>query len=217
MSSPSVTEPLSARTFLLGDTTDNTADVLAQALNEQGVLQSPIRGLGGLSASAWQAVCQEIATVADGLLNNLDFGDMVISGWCKYTDLTKAAQHTLANPGSEEIVALATHRIVSTHHPSVDLIVNEAKAHTFEFELTVVFDITGVAAVLRRGDLVALRGGKCTVTATLKLEKTPLELTRKASIDLHVVVPLRHPIPLAHQAGQSPRIRLDHRVPLGQP
>jgi hypothetical protein len=215
MSSPSVIEPLSARTFLLGDTTDTTADVLAQALNEQGVLQSPIRGLGGLSASAWQAVSQEIATVADGLFN-LDFVDMVISGWCKYTDLTKAAQHTLANPGSEEIVALATHRIVSTHHPSVDLIVNEAKAHTFEFELTVVFDITGVAAVLRRGDLVALRGGKCTVTATLKLEKTPLELTRKASIDLRVIVPLRRPIPLAHQAGQSPRTRLDHQVPLGQ-
>jgi hypothetical protein len=216
MSSPTVTEPLSARTFLLGDTTDNTADVLAQALNEQGALQSPIRGLGGLSASAWQAVSQEIATVADGLFN-LDFVDMVIAGWCKYTDLAKAAQHTLANPGSEEIVALATHRIVSTHHPSVDLIVNEAKAHTFEFELTVVFDITGVAAVLRRGDLVALRGGKCTVTATLKLEKTPLELTRKASIDLRVIVPLRRPIPLAHQAGQSPRTRLDHQVPLGQP
>jgi hypothetical protein len=213
MSSPSVTDRLSARTFLL----DNTADVLAQSLNEEGVPRSPIRGLGGLSASAWQAVYQEIATVADGLLNNLDFGDMVISGWCKYTDLTKAAERTLASPGSEEVVALATHRIVSTHHPSVDLIVNEAKAHTFEFELTVVFDVTGVAAVLRRGDLVALRGGKCTVTATLKLENTPLELARKASIDLHLVVPLRRPIPLAHQAYQPPTTHPDHRLPLGQP
>lgn len=129
MSCPSVTEPLTARTFLLGDTADNTADVLAQSLNEQGVPQSPIRGLGTLSASAWQAIRQEIATVVDGLLN-LDFGDMVISGWCKYTDLTKAAQRTLASPGSEEVVALATHRIVSTHHPSVDLVVDEAKVHT---------------------------------------------------------------------------------------
>lgn len=203
MSPPSVTEPVSARTFLFGETADNTADVLAQSLNDQGALQSPIRGLGGLSASAWQAVCQEIATVVDGLLN-LDFADMVISGWCKYTDLTKAAHHTLASPGSEEIVALATHRVVSTHHPSVDLIVNEAKAHTFEFELTVVFDLTGVAAVVRRGDLVALRAGTCTVTATLKLQKTPWEHTRKASIDLHLVMPLRRPIPLAHQPYQPP-------------
>ena len=216
MSSASLTEPLSARTFLLGETTDNTADVLAQSLREQGVLQSPIRGLGGLSASAWQAVHQEIATVVDGLLN-LDLGDLLIAGWCKYSDLTKAAKRTLVSPGSEEIVALATHRIVSTHHPSVDLIVNEAKAHTLKFGLSVVFDLTGVAAVVRRGDLVALRGGKCVVTATLKLEKTLLELTRKASIDLHLVVPLRRPIPLAHQACHPPTTPLNPPARLGQP
>jgi hypothetical protein len=196
MSSPSLTEPLSARTFMLGDTADNTADVLAQSLREHGALESQIGDLGGLSASAWQAVHQEIATVLDGLLN-LDLGDLLIAGWYKYTELTKAAKRTLAGPGSEEVVALATHRIVSTHRPSVDLIVNEAKAHTFEFELSVVFDITGVAAVVRRGDLVALRGGKCSVTATLKLEKSPLELSRKGSIDLGRIVPLRQPIPLA--------------------
>jgi hypothetical protein len=209
MSSTSITEPLSARTFLLGDTAANTADVLAQSLSEHGVVQSSIRGLGGLSASAWQAVHQETAAVVDGLLN-LHLGDLLISGWCKYTDLTKAAKRTLASPGSEEVVALATHRIVSTHHPSVDLIVNEAKAHTFEFDLTVIFDITGVAAVVRRGDLVALRGGKCLVTATLKLEKTPLELIRKANIDLHLVVPLRRPIALAHHAGHPPTTPLRH-------
>jgi hypothetical protein len=216
MSSTSITEPLSARTFLLGDTAANTADVLAQSLSEHGVVQSSIRGLGGLSASAWQAVHQETAAVVDGLLN-LHLGDLLISGWCKYTDLTKAATRTLASPGSEEIVALATHRIVSTHHPSVDLIVNEAKAHTLKFELTVAFDLTGVAAVVRRGDLVALRGGKCVVTATLKLEGTPLELTRKASIDLHLIVPLRRPIPLAHQACHPPTTRLNHPARLGQP
>lgn len=214
MSSTSVTETLSARTFLLGETADNTADVLAQSLSEHGVFQSSIRSLGGLSASAWQAVHQEIATVVDGLLN-LDLGDLLIAGWCKYTDLTKAAKRTLANPGTEEIVALATHRIVSTHHPSVDLIVNEAKAHTFEFELTVVFDLTGVTAVVRRGDFTALRGGKCVVTVTLKLEKTPWELSRKASIDLHLVVPLRRPIPLAHQACDPSPTLLSHPARFG--
>jgi hypothetical protein len=214
MSSPTVTEPLTARTFLFGDTGDNTADLLARSLNEQGMPKSPIQGLGSLSASAWQAVRQEIDTVVDELIN-LDFGDMVISGWCKYTDLTKAAHRTLASPGSEEIVALATHRIASTHHPTVDLVVDEAKVHTFEFELSVVFDITGAAAVVRRGNLVALRGGKCALTATLKLEKTPFEITRKANIDLRLVVPLRRPIPLDHQACHPPRTRLNHPALLG--
>lgn len=46
MSSPNLTEPLSARTFLLGETADNTAEVLARTLSEQGVSQSPVRGHG---------------------------------------------------------------------------------------------------------------------------------------------------------------------------
>ena len=215
MSSASLTEPLSARIFLLGDGAD-TAETLAHSLDKQGALQSTIQGLGGLSASALQAVNHEIATVADGLLN-LDLGNLLISGWQKYTDLTKAAKRTLASPSSEEIVVLATHRIVSTHHPSVDLIVDEAKAHTFRFELTIVFDLNGVSAVVRRGDLMALRGGECMITATLTLEGTPLELTRKGSIDLGLVVPLREPVPLAQQGCYPPMARPDYPAPLGQP
>jgi hypothetical protein len=217
VSSVDVTGPLSARAFLLGDAAGaDTAEVLAHSLSEQGALHSAIQGLRGLSASALQAVNHEIATVADGLLN-LDLGDVLISGWRKYTELTKAAERTRASPGSEEIVVLATHRVVSTHHPSVDLIVDDVKVHTFVFELTVVFDLNGVAAVLRQGDLVALRGGECVVTATLTLEGTPLELTRKGSLDLALVVPLRRPIPLARQDRSPPMTRLDHPAPLGQP
>jgi hypothetical protein len=204
---------LSVRAFLLGDAAGDTADVLAQSLSEHGALRSATRGLGGLSASTLQGVNHKIATVADGLLN-LNLGDLLVSGWRKYTALTKAAERTLASPDNEEIVVLATHRIVSTHHPSVDLIVDEAKAHVFVFELTVMFDLVGVAAVVRRGDLVAVRGAKCVVTATLTLEGTPLELTRKGSIDLGLVVPLRRPMPLVQQGYRPPTGRLDHPAPL---
>lgn len=190
-----LTGPVSARVFLLGD---DTVEVLAHSLSEQGVYQSAIQGLRNLSGSALQAVNHQIATVADKLLD-LDLGDMLMSGWRKYTELTKAAERTLASPGSEEIVVLATHRVVSTHHPSVDLLVNNAKVHTFTFELTVTFDLNGVAAVVRQGNLVALRGGECVVTATLTLKETPLELSRKGRIDLALVVPLRRPVPLARQ------------------
>jgi hypothetical protein len=163
-----------------------------------------------------QAVNHEIAAVADGLLN-LDFGDVLMSGWRKYTNLTEAAERTLASPGSEEVVALATHRVSSTHHPSVELLVDGIKVHTFVFELTVVFDLTGVAAVLRRGSLVALRGGECVVTATLTLEGTPLELSRKSRIDLALVVALHRPIPLVRRGRHTPASLLDRPAPLGQP
>jgi hypothetical protein len=205
------------RVFLLGDATGaDTVEVLTHSLSEQGMTQSAIYGLHSLSGSALQAVNHEIATVADGLLN-LDLGNVLISGWCKYTDLTKAAERTLAAPGSEEVVVLATHRVVSTHHPSIELLIDGVKIHTFIFEVKVVFDLNGVAAVLRQGELVALRGGECVVTATLTLEGTPLELSRKGRIDLALVLPLRRPIPLARQARHTPAAHLDRPVPLGQP
>lgn len=206
MSSAERTEPLSARVFLLGDNTD-TVDLLARSLSEQGVSHSAIQGLRGLSGSALQAVNREIATVANGLLN-LSLGDVLISGWCKYTDLAKAAGRTLASPGSEEIVVLATHRVISTHHPSVELLVDGVKVYTFIFELSVVFDLNGIAAVIRQGDLVALRGGECIVTVTLTLEGTPLELSRKGRVDLALVIRLRRPIPLVRQDRHTPASRL---------
>lgn len=197
MSSADLTEPLSARVFLLGDTTD-TVELLARSLNEQGLSPFTIQGLRKLSGSGLQAVNHEIATVADGLLD-LDLGEVLMSGWRKYTDLTQAAERTLASPGSKEVVVLATHRVSSTHHPSVELLVDGVTVYTFVFELTVVFDLTGVAAVIRQGALVALRGGECVITATLTLDKTPLELSRKGRIDLALVVALHRPIPLVRR------------------
>jgi hypothetical protein len=217
VSSVDVTGPLSVRVFLLGEATGaDTADVLARSLRECGVARSAIQGLRSLSVSALQAVHREVATVADGLLE-LDLGDILLSGWRKYTDLTKAAERTLASPGSEEVVVLATHRVVSTHHPSVDLIVDGATVHTFVFELKVTFDLNGVVTVVRRGDLVALRCGECVVTVTLTLEGTSLELSRKERIDLGLVVQLDPPIPLTRQGHFPPVPRRDRTAPHGQP
>jgi hypothetical protein len=183
-SSVDITGHLSARLFLLSDAADaNTREVLARKLSESGGHLSKIKCLRGLPAPALHAVNQEIATVVDGLLN-LDLGKLLMSGWRKHTDLESAAKRTLADPTNEEIVVLGTHRSISTHHLSVDLIVNGVNTHTFVFELTVVFDLNGSAVVVRGGDLVALRGGECVVTATLTLEGTQLELSRKGRIDL---------------------------------
>lgn len=213
MNSDNLAGPVSARVFLLGDDTD-TVEVLSRSFSERGLAQSALRGLCSLSGSALQAVNHEIATVADGLLN-LDLGDVLLSGWHKYIELTKAAERTLASPGSEEVVVLATHRVVSTHHPSVELLIDGVKAHTFVLELKVVFDLSGVTAVLRQGNLVTLRAGECVVTATLTLEGTSLQLSRKGRINLPLALQLHRPIPLTRQGRHQPASHPHRLVPLG--
>jgi hypothetical protein len=197
MNPDTVTTPVSTHTFLLGDNTD-TVEVLTHSFQEQGLVQSALRGLCHLSSAALHALNQEIATITEGLLK-LDLGDMLISGWRKYTELSKAAYRTLASPGSEELVVLATHRVVSTHQPSVEVLIDGVKAHTFVFELKVIFDLNGVTAVVQQGNLVALRSGECVVTATLTLQGTTWELSRKGQLNLPLALRLHRPIPLTRK------------------
>lgn len=199
MSSPELTRPLTARIFLLGESQgEDTPERVARSLNERGITGSAVEGVRRLSASARQAVEDEIATVADGLLD-FDLGSVLVSGWRKYTELTCAAERTLAAPGSEELVILVAHKVSSTHQPSVELQVDGVKVATFVFELAVEFALTGVLAVVRQGELVALRGGECVITATLTYEGVPLVPQQKRSIDLAIVVPLRPAIPLVRE------------------
>ncbi len=196
------TAPVTMRSFLFDTGTGaDTAEAISHALNEHGVAGSALQGVRHLSASATKTVDREIGTVVDGLLE-MDLGDILVSGWRKHRSLTDAARRTLATPGSEEVVALAAHRVTATYRPHVDLLVDSAKVNTFEFELTTLFDLTGVAAVVSRGDLVAVQGGACTVTATLTLEGAQLA-QRQGHLDPALIVRLQPGMPLIDKAATT--------------
>jgi hypothetical protein len=200
MSSGVLDRSVTARSFLLGDSGDTS---LGRKLTEQGVARSTLGGLRRLSAAALHTVDQEIGAVASGLLE-LDLGDMLLAGWRKYAALTDAARRTLAAPASEEVLELATHRITSAYRPRVDVFVDNQKITTVEFDLTTVFDLTGLAAVVKAGDLVALRSGECLVTATLRLGDARLA-ERREKLDLVQRIRLDPPISLIDkaQAGRA--------------
>lgn len=195
MTSSMLDSRVTARAFLFDDGSGaDTADSISRAITEHGVAGASLRGVRRLTGSALETVDKEIGAVTAGLLD-LDLGDILVSGWRKYATLTQSARRTLAAPGSEEVVLLATHRMTCTYHPRVDLLIDEVRLNSFEFELEVVFDITGLSAVVRSGDLVALRGGECQVTGKLSLEGAKLaERQRKLAPGL--LIQLHHPIAL---------------------
>ena len=200
MSSGVLDTSVTVRTFLLGDSGDTS---LGRKITEQGVARSALGGLRRLSAAALHTVDQEIGAVASGLLE-LDLGDILLAGWRKYSALTDAARRTLVAPASEEVLELATHRITSAYRPRVDIFVDNQKVTTVEFDLTTVFDLTGLAAVVKAGDLVALQSGECLVTATLRLGDARLAEHRE-KLDLAQRIRLDPPISLIDkaQAGRA--------------
>jgi hypothetical protein len=202
--------PLSVQAFLFGDESDSDGvEAFSRSLDERDVAKSAAEGLRHLSGSAVAAVNREIATVAAGALD-LNLTGLLVSGWRKYSNLVSAAERTVAAPGSEEVVVLASHRVTSAHRPYVDLYIDNVKVVTLRFELKVVFDLNGLVAVVRQGELTALRSGECAVTATLALEGVPLT-QRQREVDLAVVVPFDPPVHLVDTTAGE--VQLDEQPP----
>jgi hypothetical protein len=204
MTTASPTQPLTALTFLFGDA-DNHADVLADTLKRHVVLGS--LGMRALRTSqAGQAAAgTEVGTVAEQLLN-LDLGSQVIAGWGKHAAITAAVDRTRANPGSAEVVELASHRITSIHQPSIELLINDVHVTTIHFELRLEFLVNALVVTVRQGRLVSLRSGTCDVSGTLAAEGVQLVAhQRHIELPLLIHLPLRiHPEdPLSAEANPT--------------
>jgi hypothetical protein len=188
--------------FLSGEKTpDDAAAALGRTLNDHGVAQTASRTMRHLTTGAREAVDQEVAKVATGLMS-IDLGDALVAGWQRYSALKESARRTLEMPGSEEVTSLASHRVTSTYRPRVDLVYDGVRVNSFEFELTAVFDVSGVAAVMAAGRLVALRGGQCQLAVRLRLEGLQL-VERQRSMAPGLLVPLRHPVVFASAAAAA--------------
>ncbi|MFI6144495.1 hypothetical protein [Streptomyces sp. NPDC051109] len=201
MTTAPVVEPLTVRDLLLGPE-GQSAEALADSLQASGAATGLLPGPHGLTTAADRAVGRELATVVDGFLD-LDLVSLVASGWSQYKVLKEAARRTRGSPGSEEVVALATHTVSSTHHPSVDLLVDGAPAATVAVKLTVLFRISGLVAVVRDGLLVAARSGQCTVEARLAVRDIPVA-SREGRLDLPATLRLREPIDLLRREPPAP-------------
>ena len=191
-------QPLTTSAFLFDD--EDTGPALARALDEHGVLGSLDNALGLMAQTTREAAGDQVAAVANGVLA-LDLGDLVIAGWRKQGQLAAAAERTAATPGTSELVELATHRVSSVHHPYVELLVNDMRVTTVNFELDLQFEVKALVATVRDGHLVSLHSGDCDLSATLTAENIRLA-SRRQQFSLPVLV--RWPLRLHLGGGADP-------------
>ncbi|MEU5435980.1 hypothetical protein AB0G73_21725 [Streptomyces sp. NPDC020719] len=189
---------MTVRSFLLGEGED-----LDTPLRTHETVGPLLGSVHGMTSAAGRAVEHELATVVDNFLG-LDMFDLMVGGWCRYAALREAAHRTRDVPGSEEVVAMATHRIKSAHRPYIDVYVDGAKIGTLEVELTVVFWISGLVCVVRDAHLTGVRSGQCAVDASLEVRGATLAERRGRRLDLPGAFALRAPVPLLREES-NPR------------
>jgi hypothetical protein len=195
MTTNTIAYPITARAVLFGDDEESLA-AITRALSQSGVVEGAGQAIRGMSAAGRSMVIRETAAVTHGLLA-LDLGDVLLAAWRQRAALIDAAHRTRAVPGSRAAVDLATHRIAQTQRPYIDLLVNGKRIHRFELELSLVFDVQALVAVVRDGKLVELGSGACDLRCSLAVDRYRLA-ERMASLDLPLVVRLGSGIGLLH-------------------
>ncbi|APE25915.1 MULTISPECIES: hypothetical protein [Streptomyces] len=184
------TTPTTVRSFLLDD--GEGLDGPLRAHGTAGPLLAPVRGR---TPAADRAVEHELATVVDDFLG-MDVLDLATAGWRGHSALRSAARRTRDLPGSEEVVALATHRVTSAHRPYVDVYVDGVKIGTLDVQLNVVFWISGLVCVVRDACLTGVRSGECAVDASLGVQGAVIAERRGGRLDLPGGFAPRGPVPL---------------------
>ena len=96
------------------------------------------------------AAIKEIGSIVAGLLQ-MDLVDLLVSGWRKHGALASAAELTLRSPGEKQVVGLATHRIRSTHTPSIELVVDRVPLGEVNFLIELGADVHALRAFVSGG------------------------------------------------------------------
>jgi hypothetical protein len=173
--------------LLFGADTD-AAETLAGEILSPGGDQDLGHALTHLPEMTRRAAVQEAATAAAGLLK-VDLIGVLVRGWREHGDIVAAARRTLAAPASTELVSMSAHEVTLEQRPSVSVLVDGQLVATLELGLSIVFDVNALLLLISGGRLVAVRSGRCEITATLAVQGADL-LVRQAHLELPGVIPL---------------------------
>jgi hypothetical protein len=173
--------------LLFGSDAD-AAEILAGEILSPGRDQDLSRALAHLPEMTRKAAVQEAAAAAAGLLK-VELIDVLVRGWREHRDIVSAARRTLAAPASTELVSMSAHEVMLEQRPSVSVLVDTQRVATLELGLSIVFDVNALLLLISGGRLVAVRSGRCEITATLAVQGADL-LVRQAHLELPGVIPL---------------------------
>ena len=176
-----------------GAATDAAATLVGE-ISSAGGRQDLDRALAHLPETVRKAAVQEAGTTMAALLE-VDLIGVLVRGWREHRDIVSAARRTLATPGSTELVSMSAHEITLDQQPSVSVLVDGEQVASLQLGLSIVFDVNALLLGISGGRLVAVRSGRCEITAILAVQGTDL-LVKHARLELPGVISLRRGIRL---------------------
>ena len=151
-------------------------ETLTQLLREHDT------NVGPFPPSLMDSARHELAA-ATAELTSVNLADVMAAGWKKYDALIKAARSTRDDRNATELVSLATHKITSDHHPSIDLCLDSKRLAAVQIGIDITLTIAGAIAVVKQGRLMEIRAGSCTASGSLAIRGVEL-MKKQTKFDL---------------------------------
>jgi hypothetical protein len=144
------------------------------------------------------AVCQ---AVVSKLSQALDFevSDVLLEAFRSQSRLLIAARETHAQPGTVQRVTLKTYELPWEHELELEVMVSGKHLMTVTAGLDLGLEVTALAAIVQRGQLTDLEGGRYRVSANLTVQGRQI-LSRERLFELVYELKCGSGIPLISQA-----------------
>ena len=126
----------------------------------------PLRTLG---AVARRALIEEIEAKLRMVISET-LVDLIVGGWRTYAAVMQAIRKSRGQPGVDQIVPLRNHTIKAARQNSLDIEVDNFRVMTLSSQLLVSVQLYDAVAVVRDGQLVAVRSGQAKADGTLTVE-----------------------------------------------
>jgi len=109
-----------------------------------------------------------VSKVSEAL--EFEVSDVLVWGWKTRSVLLAAARETHGRPQAMRRVVLKTYTVPWDYEMRLDILLNGARATTMTLVLTLLLEVSALAAVVQNGLLTRIDAGRYRVEAVLKAE-----------------------------------------------
>ena len=148
--------PTTLKEFFLSSPSDWQARFLKTVENQQS--SSDIGRSAGIGDVDRRVMTNN---VADKLKDALDvqINQILKSAWSQHRDLLDDLEKSKQTKGETFLVPLANHTIRSTHHPAVEILVNDRRVAAFKFNANLMMRIHDAVLKIEGGEVVGAEAG----------------------------------------------------------
>lgn len=182
---------------------DEARERLRKRIAQAGWLLELGAGVGrafpeGSSAAAAGAVAEQLTELLDTPVSRI-----LATAWSRDPALGEYRDPQRHPAGELALVPLADHSVTAAQVPSVELLLEQARLGTVEFQVDLVVTLKGALIGIRDGRIVELRAGRTHLEARLGCAGTAIA-ERKGEIALPGVIRFGEGIPIA--PPEAPRL-----------